>query len=100
MKTKNDKKSAKKSYDSEISKSDINALGKKGLSMDKDDDRLLQNRNEGIDFSGKDLDVPGRDNVNLTSSAGIVDEENSLFGQGSEHNENLEAPERANTPKD
>lgn len=86
-------------YDSKISKEDLNALRKRGLSMDAGDDRLLQNRKEPIDFTGKDLDVPKKDTVNLTPSAGIVDEENTLYAQGSQHNEHLEAPERANTDK-
>lgn len=94
-----DKQDKNELYDSKISKEDMNALRKRGLSMDGGDDRLLQDREELIDFSGKDLDVPGRNQVNLTPSAGITDEENTLYAQGSEHNENLEAPERANTNK-
>ncbi|MFD0798398.1 hypothetical protein ACFQZJ_13075 [Maribacter chungangensis] len=46
----------------------MNALRKRGMSMDPGDDRLLQNRKERIDFSGKDLDIPGRDTVHLTPS--------------------------------
>jgi hypothetical protein len=67
--------------------------------MDTGDDRLLQNRKEGIDFTGKDLDVPGTNASNVMPSAGISDEENTLYGQGDERKENLEAPERANTNK-
>lgn len=87
-------------YNSDVTKEDIDALGKKGLSMNSSDDRLLQRRKDRIDFHGKDLDVPERNDINLTSSQGIVDEENSLLGQGGERNENLETPERANTIKD
>lgn len=86
-----------KTYNSEITKEDLNALGKKGLRTDSGDDRLLQSRKERIDFAGQDLDVPGRDEPNLTSSSGIPDEENTLYGQGREGKENLEEPERANT---
>jgi hypothetical protein len=86
-------------YNSDITQEDLNNLRKEGLSMDTGDDRLLQNRKEGIDFTGKDLDVPGRNKLNLTPNAGISDEENSLYGQGGERKENLEAPERANTDK-
>ncbi|QLG44951.1 hypothetical protein [Costertonia aggregata] len=86
-------------YDPEINEQDLQALGKKGLSINQKDDRLLQKRDKKIDFSGKDLDVPGRNTINLTSSQGVKDEENKLYAQGSERNENLEAPERANFDK-
>jgi len=99
MKNDKNKNDNKMSYNPEVTQEDFDALGKKGLSMDLGDDRLLQERKERIDFHGKDLDIPGRNEVNLTSSTGLTDEENSLFGQGGEHNENLEAPERANTNK-
>jgi hypothetical protein len=99
MNTKKETQKTSPSYNSEVTQEDMDALRKKGLSMDSGDDRLLQNRKKRIDFSGDDLDVPGRNDINLTPSAGITDEENSLFGQGGEQNENLEAPERANMDK-
>lgn len=86
-------------YNPEVTQEDMDNLRKKGLSMDSGDDLLLQRRNEHIDFSGSDLDVPGRDEINLTSSTGIPDEENSLHGQDGERNENLEATERTNTDR-
>lgn len=85
-------------YNKSITKDDLQALHKKGLGIDNGDDRLLQMRSERIDFSGKALDVPRRDN-NLTPSNGINDEGNTLSAQGGKRNENLEAPERANSHK-
>ncbi|WFO14647.1 hypothetical protein M601_011785 [Cellulophaga baltica 4] len=81
---------ATKKYNSNVTEDDLQALGKKGLSMDTGDDSLLQDRKDRIDFSGEDLDVPGRHEVNLTPNLGLKDEENSLFGQGGDDKENLE----------
>ncbi|MCL5246274.1 hypothetical protein M4I21_10675 [Cellulophaga sp. 20_2_10] len=92
-------KNTKATYNSDITEDDISALGEKGLRADSEDDRLLLDRKESIDFQGKDLDVPGRHQSNLNTKKSITDEENTLFAQGGEDNENLEAPERANTSK-
>ena len=97
---KNETQNTAAKYNSEITKDDINAIGKKGLRADSKDDRLLLDRKESIDFKGEDLDIPGRNQSNATSKKGITDEENTLFGQGGEHKENLEAPERSNTSRD
>jgi len=92
-------KNKETTYNSEITEEDIQDIGKKGLRADSEDDRLLLDRNENIDFQGKDLDVPGRKKTKKHSKKSIIDEENTLFGQGGENNENLEAPERANATK-
>lgn len=96
---KDHKENSKKTYQSEITKEDINAIGKKGLRADSEDDRLLLDREDPIDFKGKDLDVPTGEKSNLTSTQGLTDEENKLFSQGGARKENLEAPERANTSR-
>ena len=88
----------KEKYDSDVTQEDIDALGSKGLSMDTGDDRLLEKRKKTLDFTGKKLDVPGRDTINNTTKS-LSDEENTLYGQGSESKKSLEAPERANTNK-
>ena len=93
------KENSQANYNSNITEDDISALGEKGLRADSEDDRLLLDRKESIDFQGKDLDVPGRNPSKLNTKKSITDEENTLFAQGGEHNENLEAPERANTSK-
>ncbi|MDO6766645.1 MULTISPECIES: hypothetical protein [Cellulophaga] len=88
-----------KKYNSNVTKDDLQALGKKGLSMDAGDDSLLQKRENRVDFSGDELDVPGRNEPNTTNHLKLKDEENSLFGQGGESKDNLEEPERANLDK-
>lgn len=97
MKTKNN--NTETTYNSDITKDDIDALGKKGLRADSEDDRLLLDRDQAVDFQGKDLDIPGRNKTSSAIKKGITDEENTLFGQGGESKDNLEAPERANTSR-
>jgi len=100
MSTKKDNPENKKeTYNSNITKDDFTALGKKGLRADSADDRLLLDRKEPVDFKGQDLDVPTGYKRNLTSTTGLYDEENKLFSQGGENKENLEAPEGSNTNK-
>tara|TARA_R110002051_G_scaffold99857_1_gene170224 strand:+ start:31775 stop:32062 length:288 start_codon:yes stop_codon:yes gene_type:complete len=83
-----------KKYNANVTANDKTALGKKGLSMDTGDDRLLEKRKEKIDFAGEDLDVPGRNEKKQNSHQHLKDEENSLYGQGGENNDNLETTER------
>ncbi|WP_052188227.1 hypothetical protein [Cellulophaga sp. Hel_I_12] len=83
-----------KKYNPNVTANDKTALGKKGLSMDTGDDRLLEKRKEKIDFAGEDLDVPGRNEKNQNSHQNLKDEENSLYGQGGANNDNLETTER------
>lgn len=94
------KEEDKETYNSNITEEDLQAIGKKGLRVDTGDDELLLNRKEPIDFQGKDLDIPGRNESKIYTKNNLIDEENSLFGQGGELKENLEEPERANTNKD
>jgi len=78
-KDKNEKK--ENSYNSDITKDDKQALKER---------QGLQNRTEEVDFAGKDLDVPGRKLPNDKKNKKLKDEENSLYGQGSGSNDNLE----------
>lgn len=89
-------KEQNKKYNPNLTEEDLRILKDKNLSMDNGDDRLLQNRKNPVDFSGEQLDVPGR---NRNKPTRLNDEENTLFAQGGERNENLEQPERANSTK-
>lgn len=97
MKTQKDNK--EQDYKSDITKDDLQAIGKKDLRADSEADRLLLDRKEKVDFIGKDLDLPRKTNKDKNISKDIVDEENTLYGQGGESKENLEAPKRANLDK-
>lgn len=83
-----------KKYDSNISEHDKDLLGKKdkNLRTDGGDDLLLDdaNREEPVDFEGKDLDIPGRVLPEDQSKKRLKDEENQLYSQGGPGNDNLE----------
>lgn len=88
------KKKEKLPYNPEITEEDKEKLGDvaQNLRNDSGDDLLLKNRKKKIDFTGKDLDIPGsQENKKKRKKAGkLKDEENELYSQGSEENENLE----------
>ncbi len=81
---------SKADYNSDVTEEDLSALGEKtkNTRTDGGDDLQLINRNNDVDFAGKDLDVPGhslpKNQINLK------DEENQLYSQGGSENENLE----------
>ncbi|WP_179344963.1 hypothetical protein [Winogradskyella ursingii] len=85
-------KENEKKYNSDITKEDLNTLGEKNKHMrDKEtDDAQLKNRTKDVDFTGKGLDVPGRDLPRNRPEEKLKDEENQLYSQGSESNSNLE----------
>ena len=76
---KNDNKEEK--YNSNITKDDKQALRER---------QDVNTRTDDVDFSGKELDVPGRKLPSNTTKRNLKDEENTLYGQGSSTNENLE----------
>jgi len=79
-------------YNPEITKEDLKAIGDKqgNLKQDLSDDELLKERKKKVDFTGKELDVPGRDLPSQKTKKTIKDEENTLYGQGSDQNDSLE----------
>lgn len=84
----------KKTYNSDVIKHDKEILGdkKKHLRTDGGDDAFLDddNRTMPVDFEGKDLDIPGREQPNTNSKRKLKDEENQLYSQGGPGNEHLE----------
>ena len=85
-----DKKS--QSYNPNITEDDKKALGSKAgnLKTTLSDDALLKNRKEPVDFTGKDLDIPGRELPKERTKKTLKDEENQLYSQGGPGNEHLE----------
>ena len=81
-----------KTYNSDITKEDLNALGKKtkNTRTDQGDDQQLNEREKDVDFTGSSLDVPGRDLPKNKNNKTIKDEENQLYSQGGSGNEDLE----------
>lgn len=89
-----DKSEKKKlDYNPEITEADKKVLGDKAgnLKTELSDDALLKNREKPVDFTGKELDVPGR-TLPKTNKEGskLKDEENQLYSQGGADNEDLE----------
>ena len=79
-------------YNSEITKEDLEALGEKTQNIrnaQQGDDAQLSNRVKPVDFAGKDLDIPGSVPQNKNTTR-LDDEENKLHAQGSGHNDHLE----------
>ncbi|WOD43032.1 hypothetical protein [Hwangdonia lutea] len=82
----------KKEYDSKITKEDKAILGDKtgNLRQDGGQDKYLKNRLKEVDFSGNDLDIPGRKPIKKSKNTSLNDEENKHHSLGSAANENLE----------
>lgn len=69
-------------YDPNINKDDLQALQEKGHSMapDEDSDKFLAERKRPVDFAGEDLDIPGRQERDVThDTTDIPDEDNHQF---------------------
>jgi hypothetical protein len=76
---------------SEVTKDDLEALGPKDLSLDMgEDEELLKHRVYPVDFSAKDLDIPGSELDNANEAIGSEDEENNSYSLGGDAHENLE----------
>lgn len=94
MKTENkkEKKDDNLPYNPEITEDDLQAIGDKegNLKVDLSDDELLKERKKKVDFTGKGLDIPGRDLPSQKTNKSLKDEENQLYAQGSDDNETLE----------
>lgn len=84
-------KPAKKNpYD--VTDEDMEALGPEDLSMDMGDDEQLKHRNRPVDFSAKDLDIPGSELDDDKEEVGSEDEENNSYSLGGDNHEDLEEP--------
>ncbi|MCW3070619.1 MAG: hypothetical protein JWO44_509 [Bacteroidetes bacterium] len=76
--------------DADVTKEDLEALGPKDLSMDMGDDEDLKHRVHPVDFTGKDLDVPGAELDDVQEKKGSEDEENNSYSIGGDAHDNLE----------
>jgi hypothetical protein len=84
-------KKDKTNYNSEITKEDLRTLGDKegNLKNDLNEDEYLKERKKKVDFTGKDLDIPGRSLPKNKTKKVLKDEENQMYSLGSDDNENL-----------
>lgn len=76
--------------ESDVTAEDLEALGPKDLSLDMNDDEQLKHRTTPVDFSGKDLDVPGSELDDDSEAVGSEDEENNSYSVGGDAHDNLE----------
>ena len=74
----------KPNYNSNVTKEDVQAL------KERPD---LKNRKDKTDFTGKNLDIPGRKLPKEKNNKTLKDEENTIYAKGSSSNENLERSE-------
>lgn len=84
------KPTRKNPYD--VTDEDMEALGSKELSMDMGDDEQLKHRTRPVDFSAKDLDIPGSELDDEKEEIGSEDEENNSYSLGGDNHEDLEEP--------
>jgi hypothetical protein len=75
---------------SDLTKEDLEALGPKDLSMDGGDDEQLKHRVWPVDFSARDIDVPGSELDDRNEMIGSEDEENNSYSLGGDDKESLE----------
>jgi hypothetical protein len=77
--------------DSDLTDDDLQALGPADLSMDMgEDEDLLKQRAEPVDFAGSDLDIPGSELDNESEKLGSEDEENNSYSIGGDNGDRLE----------
>ncbi len=76
----------------DLTKEDFEALGskKKNLRIDEGIDEMLDDRKHPVDFTAKDLDIPGEKFDDDQERIGSEDEENNHYSLGSDHNENVD----------
>lgn len=71
----------------DLTEEDLEALGPEDLSMDLGDDEDLKHRLHPIDFSAKDLDIPGSELDDDDEVVGSEDEENNSYSIDQDDNE-------------
>jgi hypothetical protein len=74
---------------SDLTQEDMEALGPKDLSLDGGDDEQLKHRVWPVDFSAKDIDIPGSELDDRNEMIGSEDEENNSYSLGADK-DNLE----------
>ncbi|MEO9501083.1 MAG: hypothetical protein ABJN73_04495 [Nonlabens ulvanivorans] len=98
MKTEESKNKENLPYNPDVTQEDLQNLRNDNANIHSDDqsDQQLINREEKVDFTGKDLDIPGRTSAQKNHGPnGLNDEENKLHSQGSERKNNLERDDAA-----
>lgn len=86
-----DASNATATNDSDLTEDDLQALGPVDLSLDMgEDEELLKQRTEPVDFTGAGLDIPGSELDDASEEVGSEDEENNSYSIGGDAKDNLE----------
>ena len=75
--------------DSDLTKDDFQALASDEIESTGDDE-ILENRSWPVDFTGKELDVPGSEDDDAQEEIGSEDEENNSYSLGSDRHSDLD----------
>lgn len=73
-----------------VTEEDLEALGPEDLSLDMGADEELKHRTRPVDFTAKDLDIPGSELDDAAESTGSEDEENNSYSIGGDDHNDLE----------
>lgn len=96
MDNKNKKDDKNLPYNPDVTEHDKDILKQENIRGDGGDDQQLKDRKGKVDFTGKDLDVPGRSTAKKGNGPNrLNDEENKLHSQGGESKNNLERDDSA-----
>lgn len=96
MKKNKSEKEQELPYNPDITEHDKDILNQDNIHGDGGDDQQLKERKKPVDFTGKNLDIPGSNEAKKGNGpAGLNDEENKLHSQGGESKNNLERNDSA-----
>ena len=98
MKKENTSTEEKETYNSAITEHDKDILRQDNANLHRDGnaDQQLVDRKEKVDFTGGDLDIPGRTTAQKDNGTpALNDEENKLHSQGGDRHNNLERDDAA-----
>ena len=95
-----DKRKENLPYNPDITKEDMQALNEKEHSMNMGQDKDLADRDREVDFTAKDLDIPGRKERDTSTGKEIPDEANYQFNQRGSRPEEQKKSEHPNPDRE
>lgn len=85
-------------YNPEVTKEDKQALNEKGRSMNKGQDKALD-REEDVDFTGENLDIPASNNDETGQGKEIPDAQNAQYNKRGERPKRKKEVDHPNSDK-
>lgn len=77
-------------YNPEVTPHDLDILKQENIHGDGGDDQQLREHEDKVDFTGSELDVPGRNETQNPDPRELPDEENELYSRGADNSTNQE----------